>query len=96
MKNAFFTHKNIELSFALKLSQLHKEGLTNLGMDQFKHALYALKWREGRPQLLHELIEDVFSCSASEIVAYLAKQAIVEARTQSLADYADALGGNSK
>ena len=94
MNNSFFTHKNVNLTIALKLTHLQKNGLPHLTLEQFKEVLLAIKWREGQPHQLFEVVDDVFSCSADEIVAYLSKQAIIDARKQSLEEYATLLGGN--
>jgi hypothetical protein len=94
MNNSFFTHKNVNLTIALKLTYLQKNGLPHLTLDQFKEALIAIKWREGQPHQLYEIVDDVFSCNADEIVAYLSRQAILDARKKSLEEYATLLGGN--
>ncbi len=93
MNNSFFTHKNVDLTIALKLTSLQKNGLPNLSLEQFKDALMATKWKEGQPQQLFEIVNDVFTYTADEVVAYLSKQAIVDARQQTLEEYAALLGG---
>lgn len=94
MDDFFLSNEQIELSVALKLGMIQKSGLPNLSLEQFKQVLVELKWSVGIPRQLHEIINDIFALSADEIVAYLAKKAVLDARKKSLAEYASLLGGN--
>ncbi len=94
MDDIFVSNAQLELSLALKLGMIQKSSLPNLSLEQFEQALHAIKWKAGMPRQLHEIINDIFSCSADEIVAYLARKAVTDARKNSLADYASYFGGN--
>jgi hypothetical protein len=46
------------------------------------------------PTQLHDVIDDVLSCNEDEIVAFLAKKAVIDGHRKSLADFASMVGGN--
>lgn len=94
MNNFFLMNEEIELTIALKLGMIHKNSLPNLSYEQFKQALVAIKWKAGMPTKLHDIIQDIMSCKEDEIVAYLAKRAVIDGRKKSLADFAYMVGGN--
>lgn len=94
MDDFFLSNEQVELSIALKLGMIQKNSLPNLSLEQFKLVLVEMKWKAGMPRQLHEAINDIFACTADEIVAYLAKKAVIDARKKSLSEYASLLGGN--
>lgn len=94
MNNFFLMNEEIELTIALKLGMIQKNSLPNLSYEQFKLALVAIKWKAGMPTKLHDIIQDIMSCKEDEIVAYLAKKALIDGRKKSLADFAYMVGGN--
>lgn len=94
MNDFFLMSDEIELTIALKLGMIQKNSLPNLSYVQFKQALIAVKWKAGMPTKLHDIIEDIMSINEDEIVAYLAKKAVIDGRKKSLADYAYMVGGN--
>lgn len=84
----FNKREQLELSLALRLSMIQKEGLPNLSFDQLKYALMTLKWKQGIPNRLHDIIHDVFSIEVSEIVAVLSNKAIRDGYKAELEEYA--------
>ena len=94
MNDFFLMTEQIELTIALKLGMLQKHALPNLSYEQFKEALVAIKWKSGMPTQLHDVIDDVLSCNEDEIVAFLAKKAVIDGHRKSLADFASMVGGN--
>lgn len=95
MQDIFDTNPQIQLSLALRLGMIQKDSLPNLSLEQFSQAVLAIKWKAGVPTSLHEVINDIFACSADEIVAYLAKKAVIDARKNSLEEFASYFGGNT-
>lgn len=94
MNDFFLMTEQIELTISLKLGMIQKNSLPNLSYEQLKQALLAMKWKAGMPAQLHDIIDDIMSINEDEIVAYLAKRAVIEGRKKSLADFAYMVGGN--
>lgn len=95
MVDLFDAHPQINLSLALRLGMIQKESLPNLSYEQFYQAIREIKWKTGMPSHLNEVINDIFQCTADEVVAFLHKRAVLDARRDSLADMASYFGGNS-
>ncbi len=93
MNDFFLMNEEIELTIALKLGMIQKNSLPNLSYEQFKQVLVANKWKAGMPTKLHDIIDDIMSIKEDEIVAYLAKRAVIDGRKKSLADFAYMVGG---
>lgn len=94
MNDFFLMTEEIELTISLKLGMIQKNSLPNLSYEQLKQALMAMKWKSGMPAKLHDIIDDIMSIKEDEIVAYLAKKAVIDGRKKSLADFAYMVGGN--
>lgn len=95
MQDIFDSYPQIQLSLALRLGMIQKDSLPNLSLEQFSVAVSAIKWKAGIPSNLHEVINDIFSITADEVVSYLAKKAVIDARKNSLDELASYFGGNS-
>ncbi len=89
--DVFFTQ--IKLTMTLRLGMIQSEALPNLSYDQFEHALWKIKWAEGHPRHLHQIIDDIMNLSAEEIVSFLSTQAVIEGRHQTLSDFSTLFGG---
>ena len=83
----------IKLAMMLKLGKIQSEGLPNLCADQFEIALWKVKWAEGQPKHLHQIIDDIMSINSEEIVNCLSQQAVIESRHQTLSDFSTLFGG---
>lgn len=95
MEDILNAHPTLKLSFMLRLGMIQKESLPQLSDEQFFDALMGMKWRGGIPMKFHEVINDIFQLSADEIVAYLSKKAIIDARKNNLDEFAAYFGGKS-
>lgn len=83
----------IKLTITLRLGMIQNEALPQLSYDQFENALWKIKWAEGQPKHLHQLIEDIMSLKAEDIVSLLSIQAVIESRHQTLNDFSTLFGG---
>lgn len=83
----------IKLTMMLKLGMIQSEELPGLRLDQFESALWKIKWSEGHPRHLHQIIDDIMSLKAEDIVSYLSQQAVIESRHQTLSDFSTLFGG---
>jgi len=83
----------IKLTMLLKLGQIQSETLPGLSLDQFENALWKIKWAEGHPKHLHQIIDDILSLKTEEIVSVLSQQAVIESRHQTLSDFSTLFGG---
>ncbi len=83
----------IKLTMLLKLGQIQSETLPGLSLDQFENALWKIKWAEGHPKHLHQIIDDILSLKTEEIVSVLSQQAVIESRHQTLSDFYTLFGG---
>ncbi|KAF0226659.1 MAG: Uncharacterized protein FD133_588 [Erysipelotrichaceae bacterium] len=72
---------------------IQSESLPNLSYDQFEHVLWKIKWSEGYPKHLYQIIEDIMSIKAEEIVKVLSTQAVIDGRNQTLNDFSTLFGG---
>ena len=83
----------IKLTMMLRLGMIQSEELPNLSADQFENALWKIKWAEGHPKHIHQIIDDIMSLKTEEIVSYLSQQAVIESRHQTLSDFSTLFGG---
>lgn len=83
----------IKLTILLKLGQIQSETLPGLSLEQFENALWKIKWAEGHPKHLHQIIDDIMTLKTEEIVSYLSQQAVIESRHQTLSDFSNLFGG---
>lgn len=83
----------INLTMTLKLTMLQQEALPGLTMDQLQNALWKIRWSEGQPKHLHQIIDDIMSLKAEAIVTILSQQAVIEGRQQTLSDFSTLFGG---
>jgi len=83
----------IKLTMLLKLGMIQSEELPGLSLDQFENALWKIKWAEGHPKHLHQIIDDIMSLKTEDIVNYLSQQAVIDSRHQTLSDFSTLFGG---
>lgn len=95
MEDILNAHPTLKLSFMLRLGMIQKESLAQLSDEQFFDALMGMKWKAGIPSKFHEVVNDIFQIPADEIVAYLSKKAIIDARKNNLDEFASYFGGKS-
>ncbi len=84
-------NKEIALTIGLKINQLRRNKLPNLEVKQFVDYLYKHKWKKEKPDKLSTAIFDIMDVDADNMVIYLSKNAIIDAKNQSLADFEDLL-----
>ena len=94
MNDFFWMTEEIELTISIKLGMIQKNRLPNLSYEQLKQVWMVMKWKAVMPAKLHDIIDDIMSIREDEIVAYLAKKAVIDGRKKSLADFAYMVGGN--
>lgn len=87
--------QQIRLTLSLRLNQLQAQWLPSLSAAELEEALWHIKWSDGLPQHLSQLIDDILSITPDAIVAYLARKAVLESRKQHLSDYSVLLGGEA-
>lgn len=93
MPNEDVFSTQIKLTMALKLAMLQQEALPGLSLDQLQKALWKIRWAEGQPKHLHQIIDDIMSLKAEAIVTVLSQQAVIEGRLQTLSDFSTLFGG---
>ncbi len=96
MGNRFFTidDTEIQMTMVVKLHQLQRESLPSLTYQNLEDYLHMSKWRSRNPRSLHTAVDDIMHITASEIVKFLSRQAIVDGAQMNLDDFADLIGGN--
>jgi hypothetical protein len=87
--------QQIRLTLSLRLNQLQAQWLPSLSATELEEALWHIKWSEGLPPHLSQMIDDILSITPDSIVAYLARKAVLESRKQHLSDYSVLLGGEA-
>ena len=92
-----FTHKHPQLKLAilLKVSMFDKEGLGNITASDIVEYL-ELKWKNQRPQRLHEAVYDVLSIKGDTLITTLLKQAVIAGSKKDLNDFQELFGGKLK
>lgn len=95
MEDILNAHPTLKLSFMLRLGMIQKESLPHLSEEQFFSVLMGMKWKGGIPVKFHQVINDIYQLSADEIVAFLSKRAIIDARKNNLDEFAAYFGGKS-
>jgi hypothetical protein len=83
----------IKMTMTLRFGMIQSESLPNLSYDQFVSVLWKVKWSEGYPKHLYQIIEDIMSIKAEEIVLALSTQAVIDGRYQTLNDFSTLFGG---
>jgi hypothetical protein len=83
----------IKLTMTLRLGMIQNEALPHLSYEQFENALWKIKWSEGYPKHIHQIIDDIMRLSAEEIVSHLSTQSVIESRHQTLSDFSTLFGG---
>jgi hypothetical protein len=83
----------IKLTMTLRLGMIQNEAIPHLSYEQFENALWKIKWSEGYPKHIHQIINDIMSLSAEEIVSHLSTQSVIESRHQTLSDFSTLFGG---
>ncbi len=81
----------IRILLMLKLSQLQREELPTLTYVNLLDYLFKMHWKNDFPETLNEICSDVLSIKASDIVAYLSYQALVDGKNSSLDDFSELL-----
>lgn len=87
-------NKQLKLAIALKTSQLQREQLSSLTYQHVEATMLGLRWKRKKPVSMNEAVNDIFSLTASEIVAYLSSQAVIAGSKMKITDFNDLLGGN--
>jgi hypothetical protein len=87
--------QQIRLTLSLRLNQLQTQWVPSLSALELEAALWHVKWAEGLPQHLSQIIDDILSITPDAIVAYLARKAVLDSRKQHLSDYSALLGGEA-
>ncbi len=83
----------IKMTITLRLGMIKSESLPHLSYDQFVSVLWKVKWSEGYPKHIHQIIEDIMSLKAEEIVMVLSTQAVIDGHHQTLNDFSTLFGG---
>lgn len=95
MRNEPLNDQQIRLTLSLRLNQLQSQWLPSLSAAELEAALWHVKWSEGLPQHLSQIIDDILSITPDSIVAFLARKAVLDSRKQHLSDYSVLLGGEA-
>lgn len=95
MSREFFDIMNTEIQMAMvvKLQQLQRSELKTITYWNLEDYLMHDLWRLHLPRSLHEGVNDILHISASDIVKYLSRKAIIEGSEIDLGDFADLIGG---
>lgn len=81
--------KDIVLTIALKYNQLKRNALENLEVKQFVDYLFKHLWRNKTPESVSAAVVEIMQADADNIVAYLSKNAVLDAKHNNLSDYND-------
>ena len=84
-------NSNIRVLLLLKVNQLKREELPGLTYQNLLDYLFNMRWKDYFPDNLNDIVTDVLSIKAEEIVSYLSYQAIVDSSKHTIADYEDLL-----
>lgn len=85
--------KEIELAITVKWAQLCFDELRSLTFEQVKRSIFALYWKRKQPISLAEALNDIMKLKASEVVAFLANEAIQVGSTLNLEECKAFVGG---
>lgn len=83
----------IQMAMVMKLSMLRRNSNPNFTYEHLEDVLYKEIWKNKKPALLSEAVNDIMSINGEQIVMFLSKQAIVEAKSKNIEDFTDLLGG---
>ncbi len=98
MTDERYNLENIEVQMAMviKLHQLQREVLPSVSYSALEDYMNTVLWEKGAPRSLNQAVNDIMNIDANEVVKSLAKQAILQSGTSSLADYSDVIGGSDQ
>lgn len=95
VRNEFdILNTEIQMTMVVKLQQLQREDLPTITYQDLESFLVNDLWRLHQPRYLYEGVKDILSISASDIVKFLSRQAIVRGTQASLYEFADLIGGH--
>lgn len=83
----------IELAMVLHVSKLQNE-LSNLTVYQLAEILNRIVWKNGRPNSLSEIINDIYKLKSDEVVVMLSNLAKIEGYHSDISEYEELFGGN--
>lgn len=87
------TGKKIQLAMVLKLQELRRSDNSNITYDQLETTLMNTVWKDNATKSLHEIVNDIFSLSAEDIIRFYSKQAQKEGYFLDIGSFDDILGG---
>ncbi len=87
-------HRLVQLTMTLKLQKLQRTELPTLTYGNLEDFLMGSLWKKGTPKSLHKAADEILSVSASDIVRFLSKMAVVDGAKQNLEDFSDVIGGS--
>lgn len=95
MENVLFdtTNTEVQMTMVVKLHQLQRESLATLTYQNLDEYLSQGLWKKRVPRSLHTAVNDVMSVTGSDVVKFMARQAIIQGSSGNLADYVDLIGG---
>ncbi|MCR4950163.1 MAG: post-transcriptional regulator [Solobacterium sp.] len=96
MESAAFDVNNtfVQLTMVLKLQQLQRSELPSLRYDILEDYVAQELWKNDTPYSLHQAADDILSVTASQIVRYLSRQAVIDGAKMNLEDFKDVIGGD--
>lgn len=92
-KEFSLSSKEIELAITVKWGQICFEELRSLTYDQVKRSIFGLYWKRKQPSSLSEAMNDILRINASDVVSYLAHEAIEVGSSLNLEECKAFVGG---
>lgn len=86
-------NNDIALAIALKSSQLQRSSNVLIEDEHVLKTLLGVRWTRAIPDNLNDIINDIISIEAEEIVAYLSSNAVIEGSRMHFNELKDLLGG---
>ena len=84
----------VQMIMILKMQKLKSEQLPTLCYENLESFLNQKLWKEHQPTSLHEAADQILHVNASDIVQFMAVEAMTEGAKANLEDFSDILGGN--
>lgn len=66
--NNYITKENIEFLINSKLKEIKRENVISIGYDDVEKALFSLKWKDGVPEHLNIIAQDIHDITVDEII----------------------------
>ncbi|MCI6271564.1 MAG: post-transcriptional regulator [Erysipelotrichaceae bacterium] len=83
----------IQMAMVIKLSILRRNSNPNFTYEHIENVMYKEIWKNKKPSLINEAINDIMKLTAEQIVMFLSKQAIIEGKSKRIDEFTDLLGG---